>query len=99
MTDSFDVDVVVVGAGIHGAGMAQAVAAAGHSVWLLERTAIAIGSSSRSSKLIHGGLRCAVIRRSTAAAFSSAVSATKKARATPTWDGSKPKPLASIAAL
>ena len=37
--------------------------------------------------------RCAVIRRSTAAAFSSAVSATKKARATPTWDGSKPKPL------
>jgi glycerol-3-phosphate dehydrogenase len=57
VTDSFDVDVVVVGAGIHGAGMAQAVAAAGHSVWLLERTAIAIGSSSRSSKLIHGGLR------------------------------------------
>ena len=43
--------------------------------------------------------RCAVIRRSIAAAFSSAVSATKKARATPTWDGSKPKPLASIAAL
>ena len=57
MRQDFDVDVVVVGAGIHGAGMAQAVAAAGHSVWLLERTAIAIGSSSRSSKLIHGGLR------------------------------------------
>jgi glycerol-3-phosphate dehydrogenase len=57
VSDHFDVDVVVVGAGIHGAGMAQAVAAAGHSVWLLERTAIAIGSSSRSSKLIHGGLR------------------------------------------
>ncbi len=57
MSDSFDVDAVVVGAGIHGAGMAQAIAAAGHSVWLLERTAIAVGSSSRSSKLIHGGLR------------------------------------------
>jgi len=57
VSQPFDVDVVVVGAGIHGAGMAQAVAAAGHSVWLLERTAIAIGSSSRSSKLIHGGLR------------------------------------------
>jgi len=57
VSQHFDVDVVVVGAGIHGAGMAQAVAAAGHSVWLLERTAIAIGSSSRSSKLIHGGLR------------------------------------------
>ncbi|HTP39696.1 MAG TPA: FAD-dependent oxidoreductase [Steroidobacteraceae bacterium] len=50
-------DVVVVGAGIHGAGCAQAAAAAGHSVLLLEQRAIACGSSSRSSKLIHGGLR------------------------------------------
>jgi len=50
-------DVVIVGAGIHGAGMAQAVAAAGHSVLVLERSALAAGSSSRSSKLIHGGLR------------------------------------------
>ncbi len=48
---------VVVGAGIHGAGVAQAAAAAGHSVLLLERNAIAAGTSSRSSKLIHGGLR------------------------------------------
>ncbi len=52
-----DVDVAVVGAGIHGAGFAQAAAAAGHSVLLLEQTSIAAGSSSRSSKLIHGGLR------------------------------------------
>ncbi len=36
---------------------AQAAAAAGHSVLLLEQTAIAAGTSSRSSKLIHGGLR------------------------------------------
>jgi glycerol-3-phosphate dehydrogenase len=50
-------DVAIVGAGIHGAGCAQAAAAAGHSVLLLEQTAIAAGSSSRSSKLIHGGLR------------------------------------------
>jgi glycerol-3-phosphate dehydrogenase len=50
-------DLVVVGAGIHGAGMAQAAAAAGHSVLLLEQSGIAAGSSSRSSKLIHGGLR------------------------------------------
>jgi glycerol-3-phosphate dehydrogenase len=54
---SADVDVVVVGAGIHGAGMAQAAAAAGHSVLILEQTEPAAGSSSRSSKLIHGGLR------------------------------------------
>jgi len=51
------VDVVVVGGGIHGAGVAQAAAAAGHGVLLLERRAIASGTSSRSSGLIHGGLR------------------------------------------
>lgn len=50
-------DVVVVGGGIHGAGVAQAAAAHGHSVLVLERTALAAGTSSRSSKLIHGGLR------------------------------------------
>lgn len=50
-------DVLVIGAGIHGAGVAQAAAAAGYSVLLLEKTAPAAGTSSRSSKLIHGGLR------------------------------------------
>jgi glycerol-3-phosphate dehydrogenase len=50
-------DVVVAGGGIHGAGVAQAAAAAGHSVMVLEQSALAAGSSSRSSKLIHGGLR------------------------------------------
>jgi glycerol-3-phosphate dehydrogenase len=51
------VDIVIVGGGIHGVGVAQAAAAAGHSVLLLERTGLATGTSSRSSKLIHGGLR------------------------------------------
>ena len=50
-------DVVIIGAGIHGAGVAQAAAAHGHSVLLLEQHAPAFGTSSRSSKLIHGGLR------------------------------------------
>ncbi|MGD9584856.1 MAG: FAD-dependent oxidoreductase, partial [Lysobacterales bacterium] len=50
-------DLVIIGGGIHGAGIAQAGAAAGYSVLLLEQTALAHGSSSRSSKLIHGGLR------------------------------------------
>ncbi|HWV16172.1 MAG TPA: FAD-dependent oxidoreductase [Cellvibrio sp.] len=50
-------DLVVVGAGIQGAGVAQAAAAAGYSVLVLEQTAIAAGTSSKSSKLIHGGLR------------------------------------------
>ena len=55
MTERYDV--VVIGAGIHGAGVAQAAACRGHSVLVLEKTAIAAGTSSRSSKLIHGGLR------------------------------------------
>jgi glycerol-3-phosphate dehydrogenase len=50
-------DVVVVGGGIHGAGVLQAAAAAGHSALLIERQGLASGTSSRSSKLIHGGLR------------------------------------------
>lgn len=52
-----DCDVLVVGAGIHGAGVAQAAAAAGYSVVVVERTAPAAGTSGKSSKLIHGGLR------------------------------------------
>jgi glycerol-3-phosphate dehydrogenase len=50
-------DVVIIGGGIHGAGVLQAAAAAGHSALLIERQALASGTSSRSSKLIHGGLR------------------------------------------
>lgn len=50
-------DVIVIGAGIHGAGVAQAAAAAGQRVLVLEQKHPAYGTSSRSSKLIHGGLR------------------------------------------
>ncbi len=50
-------DLVVIGAGIQGAGVAQAAAAAGYSVLVVEKTAPAAGTSSKSSKLIHGGLR------------------------------------------
>jgi glycerol-3-phosphate dehydrogenase len=50
-------DVVIVGGGIHGAGVLQAAVAAGHSALLIERVGLASGTSSRSSKLIHGGLR------------------------------------------
>lgn len=50
-------DVLVVGGGIHGAGVLQAAAAAGWSAILVEERALASGTSSRSSKLIHGGLR------------------------------------------
>jgi len=50
-------DLVVIGGGIHGAGVAQAAAADGQRVLLLEKRQPAAGTSSRSSKLIHGGLR------------------------------------------
>lgn len=52
-----DYDVTVIGGGIHGVGVAQAAAAAGHRVCLLEARDLAAGTSSKSSKLIHGGLR------------------------------------------
>ncbi|MBV7316509.1 glycerol-3-phosphate dehydrogenase/oxidase [Shewanella sp. NIFS-20-20] len=50
-------DVLVIGGGITGVGVAQAAVAAGYSVALWERGALASGTSSHSSKLIHGGLR------------------------------------------
>jgi glycerol-3-phosphate dehydrogenase len=53
--DSFDL--VVVGGGITGAGVALDAASRGYSVALVEREDFAAGTSSRSSKLIHGGLR------------------------------------------
>jgi glycerol-3-phosphate dehydrogenase len=50
-------DVVVIGGGITGAGVALDAASRGYSVALLERGDYAIGTSSRSSKMVHGGLR------------------------------------------
>ncbi len=50
-------DVVVIGGGITGAGVALDAASRGYSVALLERDDYARGTSSRSSKMIHGGLR------------------------------------------
>jgi glycerol-3-phosphate dehydrogenase len=50
-------DVVVVGGGITGAGVALDAATRGYSVALVERADFAAGTSSRSSKLVHGGLR------------------------------------------
>ena len=50
-------DIVVVGGGITGAGVALDAATRGFSVALIERADFAAGTSSRSSKLVHGGLR------------------------------------------
>jgi len=50
-------DVVVIGGGITGAGVARDAAMRGLSVALVEARDFASGTSSRSSKMIHGGLR------------------------------------------
>jgi glycerol-3-phosphate dehydrogenase len=50
-------DVLVVGGGITGAGVALDAASRGYSVALVEKRDFAAGTSSRSSKLVHGGLR------------------------------------------
>lgn len=50
-------DILVIGGGITGAGIARDAALRGFKVALVERRDFAIGTSSRSSKLIHGGLR------------------------------------------
>jgi glycerol-3-phosphate dehydrogenase len=55
VTEHFDV--VIIGGGIHGVGVAQAAACDGYSVLVLEQTGLASATSGRSSKLIHGGLR------------------------------------------
>ncbi len=52
-----DLDVLVIGGGITGAGILHDAALRGLSVALVERGDFACGTSSRSSKLIHGGLR------------------------------------------
>lgn len=53
-----DYDIVVIGAGIQGAGVAQAAVVCGYKTLVIEKFPQAgMGTSSKSSKLIHGGLR------------------------------------------
>lgn len=52
-----DLDLLVIGGGITGAGVVRDAALRGLSAALVERTDYAAGTSSRSSKLIHGGVR------------------------------------------
>ena len=50
-------DLAIIGGGINGAGIARDAAGRGHSVYLCEKSDLASGTSSTSTKLIHGGLR------------------------------------------
>ena len=57
MTEPKTVDLLVIGGGINGAGIARDAAGRGLSVVLCEKDDLAEGTSSRSGKLVHGGLR------------------------------------------
>ncbi|MGP5217328.1 FAD-dependent oxidoreductase, partial [Psychrobacter celer] len=50
-------DMLIIGGGITGAGIAREAARRGLSVLLIEQKDFAWGTSSRSSKMVHGGLR------------------------------------------
>lgn len=56
-TDGQELDVLVIGGGITGAGIALDAASRGLSTAIVEAQDWASGTSSRSSKLVHGGLR------------------------------------------
>jgi glycerol-3-phosphate dehydrogenase len=51
------VDLLVIGGGISGAGVLRDAASRGLRAFLVERNDFACGTSSRSSKMVHGGLR------------------------------------------
>jgi len=50
-------DALIIGGGINGAGLARDLALRGHAVLLVDKGDFASGTSSASTKLIHGGLR------------------------------------------
>ena len=52
-----DFDMAIIGGGINGVGIARDAAGRGLSVLLIEQNDLASGTSSKSTKLIHGGLR------------------------------------------
>src|SRR5262245_5650400 len=52
-----DFDLAIIGGGINGAGIARDAAGRGLKVLLIEQNDLAAGTSSASTKLIHGGLR------------------------------------------
>lgn len=57
MSDPACVDLLIIGGGINGAGIARDAIGRGLSVTVLEQSDLASGTSSASTKLIHGGLR------------------------------------------
>ena len=52
-----NIDILIIGGGINGCGIARDAVGRGYSVYLCEEDDLASGTSSQSTKLIHGGLR------------------------------------------
>lgn len=50
-------DVIILGAGINGSGIARELALSGKTITVIDKSTIGSGTSSKSSRLIHGGLR------------------------------------------
>ena len=57
MADNEVYDIFVIGGGVNGGGIARDAAGRGYSVFLAEMADLASGTSSGSTKLVHGGLR------------------------------------------
>ncbi len=100
-------DVAVVGGGITGAGVALDAASRGYSVALLERADFASGTSSRSSKLVHGGLRYlqnfdlglvreALLERQPDGRSSRRISSVPLPLVVPAFDGARPDRLVGV---
>ena len=53
----FDFDLIIIGAGINGAGIALDAATRGYRVFICDKNDFGAGTTSASSRLIHGGLR------------------------------------------
>ncbi len=54
---NYNSDVIILGAGINGSGIARELAISGKTVTAIDKSTIGSGTSSKSSRLIHGGLR------------------------------------------
>ena len=57
LLESEPIDVLVIGGGVTGAGVALDAVTRGYKVALVEKADFASGTSSKSTKLIHGGIR------------------------------------------
>ena len=57
ISTKYNSDVIIIGAGINGCGIARELAMSGKSVTVIDKSTIGSGTSSKSSRLIHGGLR------------------------------------------